>query len=213
MPDAYPRSPASQTALDVEETGDVATGQDIGTGGFDRVELVAEDGRGDSRHLDGEQPSEPTALSVAWQFGTALLGDELVGLMIETQASQAMTGVMEGDGATGTVGGDPGIQVVDEELSQFPRPLGNAPGLILAICIGEQLRVMMDDHLRAGARGKNDRPFRGVQDIQGVGCHLDGRLEETDVEGRLAAARLTLRVLDITALTLQNCQGRSTHPG
>ena len=84
-------------------------------------------------------------------------------------------------------------------------------GLILAIRVCEQLRVMMDDHRRTRARGKNDRPFRGVQDIEGVGCHLHSRLDETDVEGRLAATRLSLRVLDITALTLQNCQGRPTH--
>ena len=211
MSDRDIRPTATKAPFQMEETGDVATGESVGPRLLDSVEFYVHDGGGYGWHLDREQPAEATALLVVGNLGPVGVFEEPVGLILETELTQTMARVVVGNGATVTARPHIRIQVVHQVLGQLTNPCGDPFGLFGAIRTMKQCGVVMDDHRRTRPGGDDDWALGLVEDIQGLGRHATGVVVQPDVERWLSATSLLGREFDGATGLLQGGDRRTSY--
>ena len=194
-------------ALHVHQTPHVAGRHGLRPGGLDVGQLGLKQCLGNFRVLHGKGAAETATLvrpGHLHKLKTTHIAKQSPRLIGDTQAAQEMTGVMVGDP---TVPGGAHIghtEHVHQEFRKLVRLRRHLPDPVqLARIAGEELRVMMTDHVHTRTRRTHDGlgVLKNIQKPLGQSPRL---LPVARIEGRLAAAGLLRGMDKLHTLLLQD---------
>src|SRR5918999_2413037 len=195
---------APETAFEVHQAARVAGDKGCGPALLERPYLLIGHRDGHIGHLDRECPPEPAAqllVPPAYELEPLDVLEQLDRLLELAQLPPLVAAGVK-DRLPLEAGAEvPGPEHVHHEVRELPDAVPEGLGALpLLRQLLEDERVVVRDHRGTRARGTHDVvPALTFEDVEEVAGHAAGLVEETGVEGRLAAARLPLRVDDLDA--------------
>lgn len=197
-----------KAAGDMHETAGIGGYEGRGLGLFQVADLTLEEFGGEGAVLDGEDTAETAAVVGFRQLPdlrAANGGQEGTRLAIDTDAAQQVAGGMIGKRPI-PAGAEVGnAEVIDEVLGELEGARGERPGARQPDrVLGEELGVIMAEHVSAGAGGDDDIALGLLEKADGVLGDGPGLIAQAGVEVWLAATGLIVRELDAEAEAAEN---------
>ena len=208
---AHRQGGARQSSLDLHQATGIQADHGFGAGAHDGIDLGARHAAGNLGEFHRERAAETAAFFRRVhlpQLQSAHPGQQAARAVPDAEFAQRVATVVIGNYIFEACAHVLHAGHLQHKLGELPdarrQRIDSAAGFRV---IREQIVKMMRDHRSARAR-RHHHVFGVAEDIQEVPGHLAGFLAIAGVEGRLAAARLIPRKVDLVAEALQDIRHR-----